>query len=308
MGKPTILERFAQVLIALAALSCIANAIFMIVAPIRWYWAVPTVPATGPANSHFITDVGLVYLCCGITLCYGALYPSGRWLALIAGAMWLGAHGLFHVFEFVRGEVSASRFLRDVPGVLGPPFLVVVAFSILLATQRIVPAGLPRRVLLQAAQRLAPSESPLLKELAVARGHAFEKFTNFMPATTHRYLAERDVFHLARLSATLAEDCGPCALTAAHGALADGVSRGLINTALSGGDGLHGVRKMAFEFGRSIANHSPKAIALGDAIEQSLGRAVRLELAMTAATVRSYPALKRGLGLSKACSATKLSV
>ena len=36
--------------------------------------------ATVPANSHFITDVDLSYLCCGITLCSGVLYPSGRLL------------------------------------------------------------------------------------------------------------------------------------------------------------------------------------------------------------------------------------
>jgi hypothetical protein len=71
---------------------------------------------------------------------------------------------------------------------------------------------------------------------------------------------------------------------------------------------LHGDHQVAFQFGRSIANQAPDACALGYAIEQSLGRTVRLELAMTASLVRGYPALKRGLGLSKACSATKLSV
>jgi hypothetical protein len=126
-------ERFAQAMIALAVLVCIANAIFMVVAPIRWYWTVPTVPATGPANSHFITDVGLAYLCCGITLCYGALYPSGRWLALITGAMWLIGHALFNVFEFAtEGSDSHSA-------------LIVV-------TRRIAPAGLPQRIFLRLAQ------------------------------------------------------------------------------------------------------------------------------------------------------------
>ena len=119
---------------------CVANAIFMIVASIKWYWTIPTVPPTGPANSHFITDIGLAYLCCGIILCYGVVYPSGRWMALVAGAMWLTAHGLFHVFEFVSGKTTASRFLQDAPGVLGLPLLVIAALAVLLATQRIVPA------------------------------------------------------------------------------------------------------------------------------------------------------------------------
>lgn len=35
---------------------------------------------------------------------------------------------------------------------------------------------------------------------------------------------------------------------------------------------------------------------------------VGLELAMTAALVRGYPALERGLGLSKACASTVLQI
>jgi hypothetical protein len=65
---------------------------------------------------------------------------------------------------------------------------------------------------------------------------------------------------------------------------------------------------VAFEFGQSIARHSIDAAALGEQIETEFGRNVRLELAMTAALVRSYPALKRGLGLNQACALTKLSV
>ena len=38
------------------------------------------------------------------------------------------------------------------------------------------------------------------------------------------------------------------------------------------------------------------------------GRTVRLELAMTAATVRAYPGMKRGLGLSTSCSLTRLEI
>jgi hypothetical protein len=139
--------------------------------------------------------------------------------------MWLIGHALFHVFEFATGEVTRTRFLQDLPGVLGPALLVVVAFAILVVTRRIAPAGLPQRIFLRLAERLAPSESHFLQELAFAPGHALEKFTHFMPVATHRYQAEPDVFHLARLGATLAEDCGPCALTAAPGALVDGVSR-----------------------------------------------------------------------------------
>jgi len=138
-------ERFAKAMICFAALGCIANAIFMIVAPMKWYLTVPTVSQTGPANSHFITDVGLAYLCCGLMLSYGASSPSGRWQSLIAGVMWLIAHGLFHVFEFATGKATASRFLRDAPGVLGLPLLVMTALFILLVTHRVSADARSRR-------------------------------------------------------------------------------------------------------------------------------------------------------------------
>ena len=295
-------------MVVLAALFCVGNGLYMVVAPVDWYRAVPTVAATGPANRHFITDIGLAYLCCGAVLLYGARYIEGRWLALVAGSLWLAAHGVFHLYEVAAGICTASRLRADSAGVLGPPLLVIGALGILMARRRIVPAGLPRRLFLSIMDRLAPGESGYLYELATAPGHALEKFMHFMPAAMHRHEAPPELFHLARIGATLEEDCGPCALIVARGALGDGVPRALVNAALAGGRELAGDRLAAFEFGRAVAGHSADAFALGDAIEQRSGRAVRLELALTAALARGYPALKRGLGLSKSCTVTRLAV
>ena len=123
----------------------------------------------------------------------------------------------------------------------------------------------------------------------------------------HRYAAPADLFHIARIGATLIEDCGACALTAARGALSDGVSKDLINAALAS-KSLDGDLQTAFNFARAIARQSAEASSLGDAIEAKHGRTVRLELAMTAATIRAYPGMKRGLGLSTSCSLTRLEV
>ncbi len=108
------------------------------------------------------------------------------------------------------------------------------------------------------------------------------------------------------LGAVLVEDCGPCAITAAQGALEDGVPRTQVNQMLSGGPSE--ASETAFAFGQAIARQSADASTLGDDIEDRYGRVVRLELAMAAATVRVYPAMKRGLGLSRACSLTPLEV
>jgi hypothetical protein len=160
---------------------------------------------------------------------------------------------------------------------------------------------------LAAVDRHAPEENAYLREIAEAPGGAFEKLKHFMPVTMHRHAAPADLFHMARIGATLVEDCGPCAVTAAQGALQDGVDRDLVNLALAA-DPPEGSLKTGFVFGAAIAQQSPDSLALGDAIEAEFGRIVRLELAMTAATVRAYPAMKRGLGLTMACSLTRLEV
>lgn len=307
LGKPDKLDRLVQLLILIAAIISLANGLFMLSDPFGWYQAIETVKFTGPPNQHFIRDIGLAYVVSGLVLAFSGKYPQGRWLAAFTGSLWLGFHGALHIWEVVTGICTTELFWRDAPGVLGPPLLVWIALAILFARQKVSPAGLPDWVFLGAINRMSPGESAYFHELANAPGHAFEKVKHFMPATQHRSEAAADLFHMARIGATLVEDCGPCALTAAHGALADGVSRDTINAALARRLP-DGALKTAFDFGQLIARQSPEAFSLGDAIESLHGRNVRLELAITAATVRAYPAMKRGMGLSKSCSITRLEV
>lgn len=303
------LDRLAQLLVALAALFAFGNGAFMLFAPLDWYYFLPTVRATGPANTHFIADIGIAYLACGVILAWAAPSLKMRWLAALAGALWLGAHGLLHVYELVVGICSPDRFLQDAPGVLGPPAAVILAVGLLAARQRIAPAGLPKPLFIKAAlATVEETDRRYLEEVAAAPGRAFEKFVHFMPASAHRHAAPVPLFHAARFGATLAEDCGPCAMTAARWAQIDKLPSEKINAALAGGDGLLPDEKRAFAFGAAIARRSQDAVELGEAIEAHHGRAVRLELAMTAALVRAYPAMKRGLGLTRACSSMALAV
>ncbi len=307
MGKPNFVDRLAQVLVILAALMAFLNGAFMLWDPYGWYQAVPTVKFTGPPNQHFIRDIGLAYLASSAVLGFASFNLPMRWLAAFSGSLWIAAHGILHIWELVIGVCAPSRFWMDAPGVLGPPLLVWIGLALLFARQKITPAGLPNSMFLKAIDKLSPGESEYFRDIAAAPGAALEKFKHMMPATMHRYAAPADLFHMARIGATLVEDCGPCVLTCAQGALQDGVDEDIVNASLSANPP-DGDLKTAFVFGAAIAQHSGDAAALGDAIEAEWGRAVRLELAMTAATVRSYPAMKRGLGLAKACSATRLSV
>jgi len=307
-GKPDFLDRIAKYLILAVGLFSFGNAAFMIMWPLGWYVAIPTVITTGPPNKHFIQDIGIAYAVCGAILTYASFNIHMRWLAALAGALFLSFHGALHIYEVSVGICSPDVFIADVPGVLGPPILIFVVLGILFARQRITPAGLPKSAVLKVISTETPDESEYMQEIADAPGRAFEKMMAFAPAASHRHDASAELFHAARIGATLAEDCGPCAITAAKGALTDGVSRDKVNLMLEGKESLPDDEALAFQFGQAIATQSTEAFELGDKIEAQYGRGVRFELAMTAAVVRSYPAMKRGLGLTRSCSLSKMEV
>ena len=127
MGKPDGLDRLMQAVIALVALFAVANGVFMLTDPLVWYGTLETVQTTGPANRHFIGDIGLAYMISGAVLLYASANLTLRWGAALVGVSWLAAHGAFHVYEVTTGICGPDVFWQDAPGVLGPPLLVLLA-------------------------------------------------------------------------------------------------------------------------------------------------------------------------------------
>jgi len=307
MSKPDRIDRLAQGLVLLAALFALANGLVMLITPLGWYDLIGTVKATGPANAHFIRDIGLAFLLSAALLGYGGANLALRWGAALAGAGWLLAHGLLHVWEVLAGICSASIFWQEAPGTLGPPLLALAGIGLMLARQRIAPFPLPRRAFLTAMDQIAPGETEYAHRIAGLPGGALEKFQHFMPVSSHRAVSPADLFAMARIGATRAEDCGPCTLIAARWALVDGVPRDLVQAALDGALPA-GDLADAYDFGRAVALGLPESVVRGSAIAIRHGPALRDELALTIAMVRVYPALKRGLGIAQSCSAVPLKI
>lgn len=307
MGKPDRLDRIAQALVALAALFALGNGLIMLADPFGWYDLIGTVKATGPANAHFIRDIGLAYLLSAALLGYAAGHLTLRWGAGLAGAGWLLAHGLLHVWEVVAGLCAPGIFWQEAPGTLGPPLLALAGIALMLARAPIAPFPVPDGLFVRAAEGIAPGEMGYLRRLAALPGGALEKFRHVMPASAHRHAASAELHAAVRIAATRAEDCGPCTLIAARGALADGVPRELVQAMLDG-EVPSGDLVQAMAWGRALALGDPSAPALGEVIAARHGATVRDELALAAAMVRTYPALKRGLGLATSCSAVPLRI
>lgn len=306
-GKPDTLDRIAQGLVGLAALIALGNGLFMLADPFGWYEWVGTVKASGPANGHFIRDIGLAYLICAALLGYAAANLPMRWGAGLAGAGWLLLHGLLHVWEVAQGLCSPGIFWREAPGTLGPPLIALAGILLQMGRQRIAPGPLPVRLFIPLADRMTGHLAPHLADFAAAPGHLAEKFAHLMPFTLHRHAASAEQAAMARLGAVMAEDCGPCKEIAARGALRDGVARDVVQAALDRRLA-EGPARQAFDFAEAIALQLPSVDALGDAIEADHGRAVRTELTVAAATVRIHPAFKRGLGYARSCAAHRFAL
>lgn len=303
-GRTDLGDRIAQLMVAAAAFLALGNGAFMLVDPLGWYDAVGTVRATGPANAHFLRDIGLAYLFSAALLGHAAVNLGLRWGTALAGATWLLLHGLLHVWEVSRGICSPGIFWREAPGTLGIPLLALAGVAIRMVRMRIAAAPLPARVFIPLADRMTQGLSPYWNDLAAAPGFLVEKYQHFMALSQHRHAAPRDLVAMARFGALRAEDCGPCSLIAAHGALREGMDRKLVNAALAVRPP-EGELADAFGFGRAVAaNDAVAAAELGDRIEGRHGRATRTELAVAAASARVFPALKRGLGLAQSCPIT----
>lgn len=306
MGKFDWLDRLAQALLALAGIFSIANGGFMLIAPLDWYVFVPTLVTTGPPNAHFIRDIALAYVGSGILLLYAMMHPQLRWRAALVGVLWISLHGILHIYEVLAGICGPAVFWADFPGVIGVPALVWITLGILFARGRVSPAGIPIGIFLKRLDRLTRGDAGYAHDIAAGGGKPLEKFQHFMPVTSHRHHADPAPFHAARLAAALVADCGPCAIICAHSALADGVARDLVNALLSSAPPVQ--LADAFAFGGAIARHDAIADTYGGAVEAAYGRQVRMELALTAATVTAYPAIKRGLGYASACSLHRLQL
>lgn len=110
-----------RVLLAIIVIYQAANGLVMLAVPDIWYSAVPGVPETGPANIHFIRDIGLAFLAAGAALLMASRRPDdGRLVA--AATIFLGGHAIYHLLDMTHAATIAvaarNILLVVVPGLL----------------------------------------------------------------------------------------------------------------------------------------------------------------------------------------------
>lgn len=94
--------------------------------PQQFYDLIPGLAAMGPFSIHFIRDVGLAFLACGILTFWGA--ARGDWRLVLAGLLWPNLHGLFHLQIWgMRGFPLDHIFFFDLFVAIIPPALGLLA-------------------------------------------------------------------------------------------------------------------------------------------------------------------------------------
>lgn len=101
-----------------------ANGLVMLGAPSFWYDAVPGVAATGPANGHFIRDIGLAFLAAATALVWAA--RGGPRALIVVAVVFLGGHAACHLVEMgLHGHAP----VRDLALIVLPGFLPLAGLA-----------------------------------------------------------------------------------------------------------------------------------------------------------------------------------
>lgn len=115
-----------RLIISLISLFYLANGLLMLFAPLAWYQITPGADHTGPANIHFIRDIGLAFIAAS-TAIIAVAQPALRLRpAFAATAIFVGGHALLHLVEFFDGHFSPMEIVRDTFLIAVPALIVII--------------------------------------------------------------------------------------------------------------------------------------------------------------------------------------
>jgi hypothetical protein len=141
-----------------------------------------------------------------------------------------------------------------------------------------------------------------LEELMDASPGAFLAFEGGMGVGRYQKAAPKELLFIAKITATRAEDCGPCTALGLKMAKEAGVPEAVVRGAIKGGKGLSPEHLDVYHYARAVAANEHLDPELMARIEKRWGREVLAELAVAIVGSRVYPTLKRAMGHAKSCS------
>lgn len=148
------------------------------------------------------------------------------------------------------------------------------------------------------------------RELLATDTRAFLHYARVAGLSSYRRDVPADVYYAAKLTAVVAEDCGPCSQLVVAMALGDGVDPRTIAAVVEGNEEenqenndavLAEPARLGVRFARAVLAHDPAADELRETIARRWGPRAVVSLAFAITASRLFPTLKYALGHGKAC-------
>lgn len=135
--KPIYLKSILNLIGATSA----GNGLWMLFFAANWYDNVPAgIHDTGPFNSHFVHDIGLVYLLVGIALIWCAKNLNTCKPIFLVVLLFNVGHALIHVIEILIGLLPPSHWWIDFPLIFFPTMVLVALSQSILKSSKIIAA------------------------------------------------------------------------------------------------------------------------------------------------------------------------
>ncbi|HKU42009.1 MAG TPA: hypothetical protein VJR89_27815 [Polyangiales bacterium] len=146
-------------------------------------------------------------------------------------------------------------------------------------------------------------DTSYLRELVDIDLGAFLRFARATKLSRYRRDLPLAVWHAAKLTGAMAEDCGPCSQLVVTMAERDGVDAKLLRAVARGDLGALGDDvRLGVEFARAVLERDVRGDALREQVVARWGRQALVSLAFAVVSARMYPTLKYALGFGRTCS------
>jgi alkylhydroperoxidase family enzyme len=162
--------------------------------------------------------------------------------------------------------------------------------------------------LIRRQERQLGASLEYLRDVARVSPSGFLKFALIAPLGTHRRHLPRDAWHVARVTAAFAEDCGTCVQIAIDLARRDGVSASVLRAVVAGDpSALPDTLRDVYRFAAAVAaGHDNDE--LRKRLRHYYADEGLVELSLAIAVSRVIPTLKRSLGHAQSCALLRFDV
>jgi hypothetical protein len=155
---------------------------------------------------------------------------------------------------------------------------------------------------LAAFERTYDYDTSYIREILAVDTRAVLALARLGGMSNYRRDVPRDVYYAARLTGTMAEDCGPCTQLNVAMALRDRVDPRTIAAVLRGDEtAMTDDVRLGVQFARAALRREDDAAPLREVIVRRWGPRALVSLAFGVTAARLYPTLKYALGHGTAC-------